>query len=82
MAVFDRRSLAEESIRFIEQQDSAAILGGVENPTKVLLRFANVFAHDRSKVDESNLEMQFARQRLGCRDPTPFVRSGKQKPGA
>ena len=65
VAVPDLAALAEQRVGLVEEQDRAAVLGGVEEPGEVLLRFADVLAHDRGEIDAVELEMQLVREHLG-----------------
>src|SRR5713226_9090495 len=51
MAVPHFTAFAEEGIRFVEEQDGAALLSCVKDLAQVLLRFAYVLADDLCKVD-------------------------------
>ena len=51
VAVLDFAALAEQRVGFVEEQDRAAVLGGVEQPAQVLLRLADVFADDGRQID-------------------------------
>ena len=46
MGVFDLAPLSENRVGFVEEQEGAAVLRGVEDPTKVLLRLPDVFAEE------------------------------------
>ena len=46
VAVLDLAALAEQRIGLVEQQDRAAVLGGVEDAAQILLRLADVLADD------------------------------------
>ena len=59
VAVFDLAALAEQGVGLVEEQDGAAIFGGVEEPAQILLGFADVFADDGGEVDAVEVEAQF-----------------------
>ncbi len=46
VGVFDLAPLSENRVGFVEEQEGAAVLRGVEDPTKVLLRLPDVFAEE------------------------------------
>jgi hypothetical protein len=50
--VVDLVALAEQGVGLVEEEDRAARLGGVEQPTQVLLRLADVLGDDRREVNE------------------------------
>ena len=51
MAVLNLATLAKQRIGFVEQQDRATRLGGVEDAPQILLRLTDVFADDRREID-------------------------------
>src|SRR2546425_956813 len=57
-------ALAEERVGLVEEEDRVRALGGVEDPVEVLLRLADVLAHDRREVDPEELESELLRQHL------------------
>ena len=49
VAVLHLAALAEERVGLVEEQDRAAVLGGIEHPPQVLLGLADVLADDRDR---------------------------------
>ena len=67
VAVFHFAALAEKRVGFVEKQNRAAFLGGVEHAPQILFRLADVFAHHRAEIDPEKIEPQFVRQNF-CRE--------------
>src|SRR5262249_10584369 len=67
VAVFDLATLANERRRFVEEQKRAPLVHGVENTLEILLRFADVFAHDGSQVYTVEVSPQGNREAPGHR---------------
>ena len=61
MQVSDFCRLAEERIRLVEEKDHAAILGRIEHPRQVLLRFADVLANYSLKIKAIEVYLQMFR---------------------
>ena len=58
VAVLDLAALAEQRVGLVEEQDRAAVLGGVEQPAEVLLGLADVLADHRRQVDPVEVEVE------------------------
>src|SRR5204863_7707201 len=78
VAVLHLAAPAEERIGLVEEQDRAALVGGVEEPAEVLLRLADVLADDGAEVDPVEVEPQLPREDLGGRGLPGAARSGEQ----
>ena len=61
VAVLDLAALAEQGVGLVEEEDGAALLGGVEDAAQVLLGLADVLADHRGEVDAVEVEPQLAR---------------------
>ena len=58
VAVLDLAALAEQRVGLVEEQDRAAVLGGVEQAAQVLLGLADVLADHRRQIDAVEIEPQ------------------------
>src|SRR5262249_49800664 len=65
MRVPDLAALAEEGVGLVEEQHRTAGVGGVEDAAEVLLRLADVLAHDLTEVDSVEVEAQLGGEHLG-----------------
>ncbi len=78
MAVLDLAALAEERVGLVEEEDRAAILGGIEEAAQVLLRLADIFADHRREVDAVEIEAQAVGDDLGSHRLARAAFSGEQ----
>ena len=58
VSVFDGRALAKQRVRLIKEENRVARLRRVKDLVEVLLRLADVFAHDRRQVCPVHVEVQ------------------------
>jgi hypothetical protein len=65
MCILDLAALAEQRIRFAEEQYGAGRLRLVEQAGEVLLGLADVLVDDAGQIDAIQVEGQFAGQDLG-----------------
>jgi hypothetical protein len=79
VAVLDLGALAEQGVGFVEEQDGAAVFGGVENLAQVLLGFADVFADHGRQVDAVEVELQGVGQHLGGERLAGAALAGEQR---
>src|ERR1039457_5437522 len=49
-------AFAKKSICFVKEQDRTTSFGGSEQPAKILFGLADVFAHDRGKINAIKIE--------------------------
>ena len=78
VAVFHLAPFAEERVGFVEKQDRATFLGGIEQTAQIFLRLADVLAHDRAEIDPIKIEPQFVRQNFRREGFTRAARPGKE----
>src|SRR5262249_17817199 len=65
VAVLHLAALPEERVGLVEEEDGATVLCRVEETAEVLLRLADVLAHDRGEVDAIQIQAQLVRDPLG-----------------
>src|SRR5262249_56934062 len=65
VAVLDVAALAEQRVGLVEQEDGAAVLGGIEDAPQILLGLAHIFVDHRREVDPVQIEPELGRQYLG-----------------
>ena len=78
VAVFHLAPFAEERVGFVEKQDRATFLGGVEHAAQIFLRLADVLAHNRAEIDPEKIEPQFVRQNFRREGFTRAARPGEE----
>lgn len=71
MRITDVRSLTEQGIGFVKEQDPVFVLGFIEEPRQILLRLADIFRHHARQVDPEHIfaglfAEQRRRQGLAC----------------
>ncbi len=60
-----RRFVAEQGIRFIKKQDSAAIFRSIEQFAQIFLGSPNIFADNLRQIDAIKIESQLVRDHFG-----------------
>src|SRR5262249_45312048 len=58
-------ALTEEGIRLVEKEKGPGALGVLEDCVEVLLRLADVLAHDTTEIDRHDLRPGLIREHLG-----------------
>src|SRR3546814_3643469 len=78
MRVLHLAALAEQRVRFIEEQDRALVFRCFEHACQVLFGFADVLAGNGAEVDTVQVELQVGGQHSGGDQPVAVACADEQ----